>query len=190
MLRRAAFHEAAHAVILAVCQLKFSTAFIQRTPHEAREHGMPGRVVQVHETMMFNIIEAAGSCVASFASLAGERLVDPKLTYTSLSFSTCAGDCDNASELCEQFGINEKRALGTATHLVRMNRTVIRKVAHALLEEGELTYDQVVDAVDQSPDTVVSRSLLLVHRLWSEVTDEAFRANRKQRAVPHIPNAT
>lgn len=131
---------------------------------------MPGRVAQVHENLMFNIIEAAGSCVASFASLAAERLVDPKLTYTYLSFDTCAGDCDNASELCAQFGIDERRAMTTATHFVRMNRTVIRNVAHALLEEGELTYDQVVDAVDQSPDTVVSRSLLLVHRLWRSAT--------------------
>lgn len=170
MLRRAAFHEAAHAVILVVCQLKFSTAFIQRTPREAREHGMPGRVVQVHENMMFNIREAAGSCVASFASLAAERLVDPKLTYTYLSFDTCAGDCDNASELCAEFGIDERRAMTTATHLVQMNRTVIRNVAHVLLEKGEISYDQVVDAVDQSPEIVASRSLLLVHRLWSSAT--------------------
>ena len=87
-LRRTAFHEAAHAVVLAVCQLRFSTVFIQRTPKERRKHGMPGRIVQVHETLMFNIWEAAGSCVASFASMAAERLVDPKLTYTLLSLST------------------------------------------------------------------------------------------------------
>ena len=49
--------------------------------------------------------------------------------------------------------------------LVRLNRAVIRKVAHALLEEGELTCNRVVDAVDESPDTVESRSLLLVRRL-------------------------
>ena len=170
LLRRTAFHEAAHAVILAVCQLKFATVFIQRTPQEKREHGMRGRVVQEHETMMFNIIEAAGSCVASLASMPAERLVDPKLTYTYLSFSTCSADCENASQLCKQFGIDEKRALRTATHLVRLNRTVIRKVAHALLEEGELTYNQVVDAVDEFPDTVESRSLLLVRRLWTAAT--------------------
>lgn len=97
MLRRAAFHEAAHAVVLVVCQLEFSTVPIQRTPQEARAHGKRGRIVQVHESMMFNIREAAGYCVASFASMPAERLVDPKLTYTYLSFDTCACDCDGGS---------------------------------------------------------------------------------------------
>jgi hypothetical protein len=165
VLRRTAFHEAAHAVVLAVCQLKFSSVFIQRTTEEARKHGKLGRVVQVHATGMFNIKEAAGSCVASFASMPAERLVDPKLTYLFLSLSTCLDDCSSASELCAQFGIDQKRAISIAAHLVRMNRTVIRAVACALLEEGELTYGQVMEIVIQTSPTVLSQSLLLVARL-------------------------
>ena len=166
-LRRTAFHEAAHAVVLAVCQLRLSTVFIQRTPKERRKHGMPGRVVQVHESMMFNIKEAAGSCVASFASMATERLVDPTLTYTFLSLSTCASDCDGASKVCAQFSIDERRAIATATHLVRLNRSVIRTVADALLEHGELTYGQVMAVVDPFSPTAL-RSRLLVDRLWEK----------------------
>jgi ATP-dependent Zn protease len=164
-LRRTAFHEAAHAVILAVCQLRFSTVFIQRTPRERRKHGMPGRLVQVHESMMFNIREAAGSCVSSFASMAAERLVDPRLTYRLLSLSTCVSDCDGASEACSRFGIDERRVIATATHLVRLNRAVIRTVAQALLEDGELTYGQVMAVVDPFSPTAC-RSRLLVDRLW------------------------
>ncbi len=84
--------------------------------------------------------------------------------------------------MCAEFGIDVRRAIATATHVVRMNRTIIRAVAGALLEHGELTYGQVMQAFDPFSPTA-SRSVLLVDRLWEKPEDmELLRSSRKRRA--------
>ena len=88
--KQVAFHEAAHAVVLAICQMEFTSVGIHQTSKEAKRHHRMGWLVHEYET--FNIKQAAVMCIGSYASMAAERLAGQELGYFELSITHCHDD--------------------------------------------------------------------------------------------------
>lgn len=151
--RRTAYHEAAHAVVFAISQLPFTKVGIHKSRKAVKKYNRLGYLVDEHR--MVNIRQAAAICVANYASIPAEQILEPRPTWFYSSVTSCADDCRNAEAIAEDWGFDRKLAMDAAASIVQLARDAIDVVAQALIKRRELGYEEVLTMLAVLPSAVL-----------------------------------